>query len=106
MLDVNGCVLGINSAARQLFEVDNSCIGSDFLTVDRNPEFNRRIMNAFAGSNETFNLQKHGREYKVDISRVESGEILREFSCLRLMLPSRQKRKKCAASSRRMFLMS
>ena len=33
MLDVNGCVLGINSAARQLFEVDNSCIGSDFLTV-------------------------------------------------------------------------
>lgn len=76
MLDVNGCVLGINSAARQLFEVDNSCIGSDFLTVDRNPEFNRRIMNAFAGSNETFNLQKHGREYKVDISRVESGENL------------------------------
>ena len=51
-------------------------VNSDFLTVDRNPEFNRRIMNAFAGSNETFNLQKHGREYKVDISRVESGENL------------------------------
>lgn len=76
MLDVNGCVLGINSAARQLFDVDNSCIGSDFLTVDRNPEFNRRIMNAFGGKSENFNLQRHGREYKVDISRVESDNNL------------------------------
>lgn len=77
-----------------------------FLTVDRNPEFNRRIMNAFAGSNETFNLQKHGREYKVDISRVESGENLAGILLLAFDVTEQAETEKCAASSRRMFLMS
>lgn len=74
LLNENAVVLSINPAAEKLFETDESCIGNDFLTIDRSPEMNKAIEKALSGKHSSFRSRKNGCEYQFDISRIESGE--------------------------------
>lgn len=72
LLDKNGMVISINPAAEKLFEIEDSPIGSDFLTVDRNTQTSHAIEKAFSGKHCEFREQRNGSEYQFDVSRIES----------------------------------
>lgn len=75
LLDKNAAVLSINPAACTIFETDESCIGKDFLTIDRSQEMNRAIEKALSGKHSEFRTQKNGLEYQFDISRIKSDGV-------------------------------
>ena len=73
LLDNEGAVLSINPAARKLFGAEDSCVGQDFLTLDRSLDVTQAIARAKdAGHSET-RAELSGRIYQFDISRIDSG---------------------------------
>ena len=73
LLDNKGAVLSINPAARKLFGAEDSCVGQDFLTLDRSLDVTQAIARAKdAGHSET-RAELSGRIYQFDISRIDSG---------------------------------
>ena len=73
LLDNKGAVLSINPAARKLFGAEASCVGQDFLTLDRSLDVTQAIARAKdAGHSET-RAELSGRIYQFDISRIDSG---------------------------------
>ena len=75
LLDKNAVVLSINPAACTIFETDESCVGKDFLTIDRSPEMNKAIEKALSGNHSEFTAIKNGLEYQFDISRIISDGV-------------------------------
>ena len=86
LLDNKGVILSINRAARELFSADESAVGRDFLTVERNSELDKAFssaINSASGSAEA-SLTYGNREYRASISRIESdgavvGAVLLTF---------------------------
>ena len=72
LLDGNGRIVSINPAARKLFSVDTSCIGDDFLTVNRKQTMRQAISDAQADGQAFFRASMNGREYQFDLSRIDS----------------------------------
>ena len=72
LLDGNGRIVSINPAARKLFGVDSSCIGDDFLTVNRKQTMRQAISDAQADGQAFFRASMNGREYQFDLSRIDS----------------------------------
>ena len=64
LLNESGAVLSINAAACRVFGTGESCLGQDFLTVDRG----RDVSDALE-----VRVQRLGRIYQFDISRIQSG---------------------------------
>lgn len=84
LLDNNGVILSINRAARELFSADENDVGKDFLTVERNSELNDAFGKAMNDGSGEASLSRNGREYRIDISRIESdgkpvGAVLLTF---------------------------
>lgn len=84
MLGQNGAILSINPAARRLFGADRTCIGKDFLTVDRGHELSQAILSALEDGHGEVRAEKNGREIQFDVSRIESdgaviGTVLLAF---------------------------
>ena len=77
LLDNKGTVLSINSAAQKLFGVDSSCVGRDFLTVDRSSDVTQAISLARKTGHSETRAELAGRIYQFDISRIDSdGEAI------------------------------
>ena len=72
LLDGNGRIVSINPAARKLFGVDTSCIGDDFLTVNRKQTMRQAICDAQVDGQAFFRASMNGREYQFDLSRIDS----------------------------------
>lgn len=72
LLDKKGMVLSINTAAKKLFGADDSTVGRDFLTVDRNIDMSRAIEKALDGKHSEFRREISGSEYQFIINRIES----------------------------------
>ena len=72
LLDKNGRILSLNSAAKKLFDTDETAVGRDFLTLDRNAHMSHAIEMAFAGRHREFREERNGREYQFVINRTES----------------------------------
>ena len=72
LMDGNGRIVSINPAARKLFSVDTSCIGDDFLTVNRKQTMRQAISDAQADGQAFFRASMNGREYQFDLSRIDS----------------------------------
>ena len=72
LLDGNGRIVSINPAARKLFGVDTSCIGDDFLTVNRKQTMRQAISDAREDGQAFFRASMNGREYQFDLSRIDS----------------------------------
>ena len=74
LLDDAGAVLSINPAACRVFGTGESCLGQDFLTVDRSRDVSAALEEAMASGHSEVHVQRPGRIYQFDISRIRSGE--------------------------------
>lgn len=65
-------ILSINPAAKQLFGMDEDCVGKDFLTVDRSYEVSEALKEATRSGQATLRVERNGRVYRFDMNRIES----------------------------------
>ena len=72
LLDNTGRILSINPAAKALFGADSTCVGEDFLTIDRKQNMRMALDEANAQGHADFRTKKNGREYQFDLSRIDS----------------------------------
>ena len=72
LLDNTGRIVSINPAARTLFGAGASCIGEDFLTIDRKQNMRMALDEANVQGHADFRTKKNGREYQFDLSRIDS----------------------------------
>ena len=84
LLDEKETVLSINTAAMKLFGVEESCMGQNFLTVDRNHEISLAIQQALSDGHAEIRCHRNGRVYQFDLSRIISdgravGAVLLAF---------------------------
>ena len=84
LLDEKENVLSINAAAMKLFGVEESCVGQNFLTVDRNHEISLAIQQALSDGHAEIRCHRNGRVYQFDLSRIDSdgrvvGAVLLAF---------------------------
>ena len=84
LLDIKECVLSINPAAKRIFSADDSCIGKDFLTIDRSSNITETIHHAMAQGHSEMRLSRAGLVWQFDISRIDSegepiGAVLLAF---------------------------
>ncbi|MBR2928765.1 MAG: GHKL domain-containing protein [Oscillospiraceae bacterium] len=74
LLDHMGRILSINPAARALFETEASCLGEDFLTIDRKQDMREALDETKTRGHADFRAEMNGREYQFDLSRIDSEE--------------------------------
>ena len=72
LLDHTGRILSINPAAKDLFDANRSCIGEDFVTVERRQKMRAALEEATCKGSADFRDEKNGREYQFDLSRIDS----------------------------------
>ena len=72
LLDSSGRILSINPAARILFGAGITCIGEDFLTIDRKQNMRLALQTAREQGSADFRARENGREYQFDLSRIDS----------------------------------
>lgn len=71
LLDKEGQILSINTAAQKLFGVDNSAMGKKFSAVEQSEIMNTAIENALNGMHSEFHEERKGREYQFFIDCTE-----------------------------------
>ena len=77
VLNKDGVVVSLNTAARKIFEVEEDSIGKDFLTIDRTPEISRAIKETLSGKKQELEYEKNGRNYDLCINQiVEKDEVI------------------------------
>ena len=84
LLDSVGRVLSINPAARRIFGTDNGCMGQEFLLIDHSHELTAALDKAMKNGHGEALISRCGREYQLDLSRIESegepaGTVLLAF---------------------------
>ena len=97
LMNEKGTVLSINPAARALFHAEPDCVGRDFLTVERSHEINCAIRRALEEGHAELRVERGGREYQLDISRIESegtviGAVLLAFDVTEQAFAERNRR--------------
>ena len=70
LLDEKERVLSINPAAEKLFGADESCIGQDFLTIDRSHDVSLAIQDAIEEGHSEARVERGGRIWQFDVSRI------------------------------------
>ncbi|MBQ6945257.1 MAG: ATP-binding protein [Ruminococcus sp.] len=77
LLDKNRNILTINSAANAIFAADESCVGKEFLTINRRHEIISAIEKAVTDGHSEIRTRLGEKEYQFDISRIETdGETV------------------------------
>ena len=76
LLDNKDTILSINPAAEALFNTDDSCVGQNFLTVYRSHEMSTAIQRAREEGRSDILAARNGREYRFNVSRIESGGVV------------------------------
>lgn len=70
LLDNRGCILSINPAAIEIFGAEPSCVGRDFLSVDRSHDMSVAIQAALKDGHSEIHASRKGLIYQFDISRI------------------------------------
>ena len=70
LLDEKEHVLSINPAAEKLFGTDESCVGQDFLTIDRSHDMSLAIERAMDEGHSEAGVERGGRIWQFDVSRI------------------------------------
>lgn len=70
LLDNRGCILSINPAAIKIFGAEPSCVGQDFLSVDRSHDMSVAIQAALKDGHSEIHASRKGLIYQFDISRI------------------------------------
>lgn len=72
LLDKNGTVISLNTAACTLFDTDETAVGKSFFTIDRSVGISESIEKAFEGSGSELCKEKGGRQYQLMVNRIAS----------------------------------
>ena len=72
LLNEQGSIIAINRSARKIFGEKEDAVGTDFLTLDRSPELSHAISETKTDAHCETVLNKNGREYQFNISRIEA----------------------------------
>ena len=72
LLDGMGRIISINPAARTLFGAGITCVGEDFLTINRKQNMRLALEEAKTHGHADFRARENGREYQFDLSRIDS----------------------------------
>ena len=70
LLDNRGCILSINPAAIEIFGAEPSCVGQDFLSVDRSHDMSVAIQAALKDGHSEIHAGRKGLIYQFDISCI------------------------------------
>ena len=97
LLDDKASVVSINPAAARLFNAEGDFSGQSFLTVDRSHELSAAIQKAQQERHSAVELERNGRQYRCDISRIVSqnatlGAVLLLFDATEQALAERSRR--------------
>lgn len=97
LLDDKASVVSINPAAARLFNAEGNFSGQSFLTVDRSHELSAAIQKALQQGHSAVELERNGRQYRCDISRIVSqnatlGAVLLLFDVTEQALAERTRR--------------
>lgn len=97
LLNEKGVILNINPAARTLFHAAPTCVGMDFLDVERSHEVSHTIETAMAEGHSQTRFEQDGREYQLDVNRIESegsavGAVLLAFDVTEEAFAERSRR--------------
>ena len=97
LLDGKGVILSINPAARMIFHAGSSCVGQEFLVVDRDHEVNLAIQTALEVGHREVRAVRNDREYQFDISQITAdgaaaGTVLLAFDVTEQAAAERSRR--------------
>ena len=97
LLDGKGVVLSINPAARMIFRAGGSCVGQEFLVIDRDHEINLAIQTALKEGHSEVRAARNDREYQFDISQITAdgaaaGTVLLAFDVTEQAAAERSRR--------------
>ncbi len=97
LLNEKGEILDLNPAAMELFRADDTCVGKDFLTVQRGREVFHGIENALRSGHSEIRLEQDGREYQLNMSRIQSegavvGVVILSFDVTERAFAERSRR--------------
>lgn len=76
LLDAQCRVISINSAAQELFQTDQSCLGNDILQITRDLSFNHWLESGLQGNKQEGVLQFDQESYKVLIRPILSNGVV------------------------------
>ena len=97
LLNEKSEILSINPAACTLFQTDAACVGQNFLTIERDGQVSRALHQAMAEGHSEIHTCREGREYQMDISRIQSngsvtGAVVVAFDVTEQALAQRNRR--------------
>ncbi len=72
LLNEDDCVISMNISAKNIFSVTDDPVGKDFHIIDRTPEISSALQSAKISNHAEILLSKNGREYQLNISRIEN----------------------------------
>ncbi len=72
LLDGEGTIISINPAAKSLFEAEDDCVGRNFLMIDQTSSMRNAVNDALDKGRGYARLNRNGRDYQFDLSRIES----------------------------------
>ena len=72
LLNEKGNILAINPAAQRIFHADGTCLGKDFLTIERSREVSQALETGVLEGHSEIRCQRDGYEYQFDFSRIAS----------------------------------
>ena len=76
LLDSEATVLSINPAAMGLFDVEQTCIGRNFLLIDRSSGMRGAVNDALDQGRGFTRANRNGRDYQFDLSRIQSDGVV------------------------------
>ena len=74
LLSTKKTVLSINPAAEKFFGTDGSCVGRNFIEIERGRDIERALDLASESGHTELSVGRDGGEYRLNISRIDSGE--------------------------------
>ena len=97
LLNEKGVILSINPATRTLFRAGGACVGQDFLTIERSSDVSHALQTAMEQGHSEIHTEREGREYQMDMSRIESegavtGAVILAFDVTEQALAQRNRR--------------
>lgn len=97
LLDSGGDILSMNPAAALFFQAGEEVEGKSFLSIERNHEINKKLELAGRDGHSELTVAKNGREYQMNISRIESdgknpGMVILVFDITEKVFAERNRR--------------
>lgn len=76
LLNHSGTILSVNPAALAFLGADDSCIGQDFLSVERHHRIDKTLRKAADEGRSETEINRNGRVYQLSASRIMEGAAL------------------------------